>query len=155
MTINPGLGGNLAYEGIARLTNGLVPLLRGHHLPSKEQLCEVFDEYFAGQSPRAHTVCSISGQITRYEAQDSWLYKFAAQYIIPLVSDSRKASAYAAFSNGGPWLEYLPLPALDIDLPQQRERELNSSIQGLPLLSIVGGVIAVAGATAAIYRRYH
>ncbi|KAL4883399.1 hypothetical protein BJY04DRAFT_216223 [Aspergillus karnatakaensis] len=29
-TINPGLGGNLAYEGIAHLTNLLVPLLKQH-----------------------------------------------------------------------------------------------------------------------------
>ncbi|KAJ5934271.1 hypothetical protein N7466_003818 [Penicillium verhagenii] len=82
-TINPGLGGNLAYEGIARLTNGLVPLLKESPIPSAEQLTEVFNQYIAGQMPRAKTVVDISGQITRYEAEDSWILKFAAQNIVP------------------------------------------------------------------------
>ncbi|KAJ5736210.1 uncharacterized protein N7483_001335 [Penicillium malachiteum] len=112
-TINPGLGGNLGYEGIARFTNGLVPLLKETPSPSLEQLTEVFNQYVAGQKPRAHTVVNNSGQITRYEAQSSWTLRFASRYIVPWVSDGLKAKLYAAFSNGGPWLSYLPLPATD------------------------------------------
>ncbi|KAJ6005031.1 hypothetical protein N7540_012830 [Penicillium herquei] len=112
-TINPGLGGNLGYEGIARFTNGLVPLLKETPSPSLEQLTEVFNQYVAGQKPRAHTVVNTSGQITRYEAQSSWSLRFASRYIVPWVSDGLKAKLYAAFSNGGPWLSYLPLPATD------------------------------------------
>ncbi|KAJ5560716.1 hypothetical protein N7513_003115 [Penicillium frequentans] len=115
-TVNPGLGGNLAYEGIARLTNGLVPLLKEDPSPTLEQLTEVFDQYVAGQMPRAETVVGISGQITRYEAQESWVLKFAARHIVPYVSDGLKAKLYSSFSKGGPWLEYLPLPAIDADL---------------------------------------
>ncbi|KAJ6003489.1 hypothetical protein N7451_006036 [Penicillium sp. IBT 35674x] len=115
-TVNPGLGGNLAYEGIARLTNGLVHLLKEDPSPTLEQLTEVFDQYVADQRPRAETVVGISGQITRYEAQDSWVLKLAARHIVPYVSDGLKAKLYAGFSKGGPWLEYLPLPAIDIDL---------------------------------------
>ncbi|KAJ5813269.1 uncharacterized protein N7503_000019 [Penicillium pulvis] len=115
-TVNPGLGGNLAYEGIARLTNGLVPLLKEDPSPTLEQLTEVFDQYVAGQMPRAETVVGISGQITRYEAQESWILKFAARHIVPYVSDGLKAKLYSSFSKGGPWLEYLPLPAIDADL---------------------------------------
>ncbi|KAJ5545269.1 hypothetical protein N7535_006348 [Penicillium sp. DV-2018c] len=114
-TINPGLGGNLAYEGIARLTNGLVPLLKESAVPSLEQLTGVFDRYFAGQKPRSDTVVDISGQITRYEAQDSWVLKFAARHVVPWVSDKLKAKLYASFSRGGPHLEYLPLPEIDAD----------------------------------------
>ncbi|KAJ5728386.1 hypothetical protein N7493_004716 [Penicillium malachiteum] len=112
-TINPGLGGNLGYEGIARFTNGLVPLLKETPSPSLKQLTDVFDKYVAGQKPRAHTVVNTSGQITRYEAQQSWGLRFASRYVVPWVSDGLKAKLYAAFSNGGPWLAYLPLPARD------------------------------------------
>lgn len=143
----------MAYEGIARLTNGLVPLLKEHPMPSTEQLVEVFDTYFAGQSPRAHTVCNLSGQITRYEAQDSWLYKFAAQHIIPLVSDTTKANAYAGFSNGGPWLEYLPLPDMDRELAAQRANKSKSST-GVGLIPTVGAVLGGAGIAALVYRNY-
>jgi hypothetical protein len=106
----------LAYEGIARLTNGLIPLLKESPIPSLEQLTGVFDQYFAGQKPRADTVVDISGQITRYEAQDSWVLKFAARHVVPWVSDKLKAKLYASFSRGGPHLEYLPLPAIDAEL---------------------------------------
>lgn len=85
-------------------------------MPSLEQLTQVFDQYIAGQLPRAKTVIDISGQITRYEAQDSWILKFAARHVVPWVSDKLKAKLYASFSKGGPYLEYLPLPAMDTDL---------------------------------------
>ncbi|KAL4758219.1 FAD-dependent oxidoreductase [Aspergillus foveolatus] len=94
-TINPGLGGNLATEGIAHFTNILVPLLKAHPMPSFEQLAAAFEEYHARQRPRTDAVVNMSGRITRYEAQETWLYKLAAQYVVPLVSDSVKASAYA------------------------------------------------------------
>lgn len=42
--MNPGLGANLAYEGIARLTNSLVPSLKEYPIPSFEKL-----ELSAGQ----------------------------------------------------------------------------------------------------------
>ncbi|KAJ5971292.1 uncharacterized protein N7479_001210 [Penicillium vulpinum] len=115
-TVNPGLGGNLAYEGIARLTNGLVPLLRRNPMPSLEELTEVFDQYVAGQKPRAETVVDVSGQITRYEAQDSWVLKFAARHVVPWVSDRLKAKLYASFSRAGPSLEYLAPPKTEADL---------------------------------------
>ncbi|KAL4772853.1 hypothetical protein BDW60DRAFT_216088 [Aspergillus nidulans var. acristatus] len=123
-TINPGLGVNLAIEGIAHFTNILVPLLKAHPMPSFEQLAGAFEEYHARQRPRADAVVSMSGRITRYKAQETWLYKFAAQYVVPLVSDSVKASAYAKSSNNGPWLEYLPLGKR----PEQLEVEISGTV---------------------------
>ncbi|KAL4742467.1 hypothetical protein BDV11DRAFT_211152 [Aspergillus similis] len=152
-TVNPGLGGNLAYEGIAHFTNLLLPLLKEHPVPSEEKLSHVFDEYQRRHAPRAHTVVDISGRITRYEAQDSWLYKFAAQHIIPWVSDSTKANGYASFSNGGPWLEYLPLPALDAEILQQRLKALEDS-KKFPVLPALGALIAAAGAGAIAWQKY-
>ncbi|KAL4793129.1 hypothetical protein BDV19DRAFT_380412 [Aspergillus venezuelensis] len=153
-TINPGLGGNLTYEGIAHLTNLLVPLLRAHPNPSTEQLSQLFEEYFERHLPRARTVVDISGRITRYEAQDSWLYTFAARHIVPWIGDVTKAQEYANFSNGGPWLEYLPLPTLDEEACHQRVRERMHSKSGV-LLSTVGVAAALVGAAVVGWNRYN
>jgi hypothetical protein len=134
----------LGYEGIARFTNALVPLLKENPKPSLKQLTEVFNQYITGQMPRAKTVVGLSGQITRYEAQDSRVLKFAARHIVPWVSDGVKARLYASFSKGGPWLEYLPLPAMDINLAKAcKKQEPNQSIA--PKL-IAGTIMVVAAA---------
>ncbi|KAJ5680157.1 hypothetical protein N7455_008755 [Penicillium solitum] len=147
-TVNPGLGGNLAYEGIARLTNGLVPLLKENPMPSLEQLTEVFNQYVTGQKPRAETVVDLSGQITRYEAQDTWILKFAARHIVPWVSDRLKAKLYASFSRGGPYLEYLPLPAVDAALA----KPVKKSSRGISPKLIT---VMAMGSTAAILWKMH
>jgi hypothetical protein len=147
-TVNPGLGGNLAYEGIARFTNGLVSLLQQYPKPTLEQLTNVFNQYVAGQKPRAETVVSLSGQITRYEAQDSWFLKFAARHILSYVSDGLKAKLYSSFSEGGPWLEYLPLPALDADLAKSAN---------VPSKSITGKFVAgtiMVGTAAIVWQTF-
>ncbi|KAJ5668175.1 uncharacterized protein N7477_006745 [Penicillium maclennaniae] len=142
-TINPGLGGNTAYEGIARLTNGLIPLLKKNPKPSLEQLTEVFNQYFIEHSPRAKTVVDLSGSITRYEAQDTWVLKFAARHIVPWISDRIKANLYAIFSKAGPWLEYLPLPARDIDLKAVAEKPAQSIAPVLIAGTVMVGAAAI------------
>ncbi|KAI2709294.1 hypothetical protein CBS147332_6353 [Penicillium roqueforti] len=143
-TINPGLGGNLAYEGIARLTNGLVPLLKDNPMPSLQRLTEVFNQYIAGQEPRAKTVVDLSGQITRYEAQDTWVLKFAARHIVPWVSDRIKAKLYASFSRGGPYLEYLPLPAMDAEPAKSAKKHSRGiSPKQITIVMLVGGTAAI------------
>ncbi|KAL4940542.1 hypothetical protein BDV06DRAFT_196363 [Aspergillus oleicola] len=144
-TVNPGLGGNLAYEGIAHFTNFLLPLLKEHPNPSAEQLSQVFGQYYERQLPRARTVVDISGRITRYEAQDTWLYTFAARHIVPWISDTAKARGYANFSNGGPWLEHLPLPTLDDATCRRRVDETRNAKSG-NLLPTLGVAMAVLGA---------
>lgn len=109
-TVNPGLGGNTAYEGIARFTNGLMDLLRQSPQPTSEQLTEVFRTYEEAHRPRAELVVKLSGMITRYEAQDTWYLKTASRWLIPWVSDVRKADTYVSFSRNGPCLAYLPDP---------------------------------------------
>ena len=111
--------------------------------PSIEELNTVFDTYVAGQKPRAETVVDLSGQITRYEAQDTYILKFAAKHIVPWVSDSLKAKLYASFSRGGPWLEYLPLPTTDI-----HSEGLHSSkdfSRGIPMLVISATLLVGVG----------
>ncbi|KAL5335426.1 hypothetical protein BJX70DRAFT_410574 [Aspergillus crustosus] len=109
-TINPGLGGNLAYEGIAHRMNLLAPpCLRNilYHLPNSSAT-------------------------------------FAGRYIIPWVSDKTKANAYAKFSNGGPWLEYLPLPAVDAEHCLKRA-EQSKNQKGSSIVRTVGIAAAVMG----------
>ncbi|KAJ5907503.1 hypothetical protein N7495_000185 [Penicillium taxi] len=151
-TINPGLGGNLAYEGVARFMNGLVPLLKENPAPSLEQLAEVFNRYMVDQKSRAKTVVGISGQITRYEAQDAWFLKFASRHIVPWVSDRLKASLYVGFSRGGPWLEYLPLPATAVDLTAPPPKGPVQARNISPKL--VAGTI-LSGAVALFWLKYY
>ncbi|KAJ5359754.1 uncharacterized protein N7496_012167 [Penicillium cataractarum] len=148
-TVNPGLGGNTAYEGIARFTNGLVPLLKENPIPSLEQLSKVFNQYITGQAPRAKTVVGLSGSITRYEAQDNWVLKFAARHIVPWVSDNLKARLYASFSSSGPWLKYLPLPAKDNNL---REASNKSDRSIAPTLITAAIMVSASAALWQILR---
>ncbi|KGO78275.1 Monooxygenase, FAD-binding [Penicillium italicum] len=142
-TVNPGLGGNLAYEGIARLTNGLVPLLKQNPMPSLEQLTEVFNQYTTGQKARAETVVDLSGQITRYEAQETRALKFAARYVVPWVSDRLKAKLYASFSRAGPFLEYLPLPVKDVHLVKPAKKPSRGFSPKVITAMVMGGTAAV------------
>ncbi|PWY92291.1 FAD/NAD(P)-binding domain-containing protein [Aspergillus heteromorphus CBS 117.55] len=109
VTINAGLGGNLAFEGISHFSNSLTSLLQQSPSPSLEQLTSLFQNFERTHRPRATTVLGVSGQITRYEAQDTGFLKFAAKHLSPWVPDIWKAKLYASFSNGAPHLDFLPL----------------------------------------------
>ncbi|EOD43599.1 putative fad binding domain protein [Neofusicoccum parvum UCRNP2] len=110
-TVNPGLGANTAYEGIVRLTNGLHALLASSPAPTQAELATLFEQtYEAAHRSRAETVVSLSGVVTRYEAQDTWYLKMASRWVSPYIPDGRKADLYGAFSRAGPWLEFLPDP---------------------------------------------
>lgn len=115
-TVNPGLGGNLAVEGVVHLLNELVPLVRrcegdagGPRKPTGAELAAAFDEYEKKQRPHADFIVNTSGYITRYEAMDTWWLR-ALLRVSPWVSDSMKASGFARYLNEGPWLNFLPNP---------------------------------------------
>lgn len=113
-TVNPGLGGNLAVEGVVHLMNELVPLLRrceedGSRKPTSAELAATFDEYEKKQRPHADLIVNASGYITRYEAMDTWWLR-TLRRVSPWVSDSMKASGFARYLNEGPWLNFLPNP---------------------------------------------
>ncbi|KAL1640399.1 hypothetical protein SLS58_006897 [Diplodia intermedia] len=110
-TVNPGLGANTAYEGIVRLTNGLHHLLSLSPSPTTSQLQELFDAtYEAHHRSRAETVVTLSGVVTRYEAQDTWYLKMASRWVSPYIPDGRKADLYGVFSRAGPWLDFVADP---------------------------------------------
>lgn len=126
--------------------NALVPLLREHPVPSSGQVAQVFNEYFERHHPRANLIHKFSGYTTRNEAQETWFHKIAAQYIVPLISDKTKASAYIKLYDASPRLEYLPLPELDVQAEGRR---------GRTRWSTVGTVSAVVGIGALAWWRYH
>ena len=149
-TINPGLGGNLAYESIAHLSNLLHKLLQNNNHPSTEEISTLYQTLYEKHSPRAKTVVDLSGRITRYEAQDSWLLKFAARHVVPYFSDKLKADAYSNFSRGAPHLDFLPLPDQALAaLAQQESAKKATKYQEYLTPSVYAGLAtAAAGATA-------
>lgn len=113
-TVNPGLGGNLAVEGVVHFMNELVPLLRrceedGKRKPTSAEVAAALDEYEKKQRPHADLIVNASGYITRYEAMDTWWLR-ALRRVSPWVSDGMKASGFARYINEGPWLHFLPNP---------------------------------------------
>lgn len=113
-TVNPGLGGNLAVEGVVHLMNELVPLLRrcdedGKRKPTSAELAAMFDEYEKKQRPHANLIVNASGYITRYEAMDNWWLN-ALRRVSPWVGDHMKASGFVRYIKEGPWLSFLPNP---------------------------------------------
>ncbi|PTB63038.1 FAD/NAD(P)-binding domain-containing protein [Trichoderma citrinoviride] len=113
-TINPGLGGNLAVEGVVHLLNELVPLVRrceadGGRRPSKSEITAVLDTYETKQRPHANTIVTMSGYVTRYEAMETWWLRLLRR-VSPWVSDKTKAGGFVGYINEGPWLNYLPNP---------------------------------------------
>jgi 2-polyprenyl-6-methoxyphenol hydroxylase-like FAD-dependent oxidoreductase len=113
-TVNPGLGGNLAVEGVVHFMNELVPLLRrceedGKRKPTTTELVATFDEYEKKQRPHANLIVGASGYITRYEAMETWWLR-ALRRVSPWVSDSMKADGFARYINEAPWLDFLPNP---------------------------------------------
>lgn len=122
-TVNPGLGGNLAVEGVVHFLNELVPLLRrceedGMRKPTSTELTATFDEYEKKQRPHANLIVNASGYITRYEAMDSWWLR-ALRRASPWVSDGTKASGFARYLNEGPWLNFLPNPDESVKTGEQ------------------------------------
>lgn len=147
------MGGNLVYEGIAHLTNTVIPLLKSHPTPTTADLTAAFNQYQTLHSPRANLVVTLSGKITRSEAQDNWFYKFFAQRINPLVSDHTKANLFVLYASGAPWLEYLPLPAIDAGLLKKKVGELENAAK----ISVLGSLVrftAVGAAGAVVWHRY-
>ena len=145
----------MAYEGIAHFTNLLHDLLQKDPHPSTAKLSSLFLAFEEKHRPRSTLVVNLSGQITRYEAQDSWFLKFASRHIIPYVSDKIKANTYCNFSRGGPYLQFLPLPDRDqAEIDEQMKREEKQSRKTpLGFWAGVGGVIALTTAGAAAWWR--
>lgn len=112
-TINVGLGGNLAVEGVVHLVNGLVPLIRqceaNGRKPTRTEITAVLDAYEEKQRPHAKTIVTMSRYVTRYEAMETWWLRLLRR-VSPWISDKTKAKAFVGYINETPWLNFLPDP---------------------------------------------
>ncbi|KAK4235378.1 FAD/NAD(P)-binding domain-containing protein [Achaetomium macrosporum] len=96
-TINVGLGGNTAVEGVATFMNLLVPLLARNPKPSHSDV------------PRARACVTLSHYVTRFEAMDTWWLRML-RWLSPWFPDSVKAKAFLDFMKPAPILNFLPDP---------------------------------------------
>ncbi|KAL1964470.1 hypothetical protein VTN77DRAFT_6896 [Rasamsonia byssochlamydoides] len=160
VTINAGLGGNLALEAITHFTNSVVSLLQRNPQPTLPDLTALFSHFNRVQRPRADIVRTFSTIITRSEGQETWFLKFHARYISPwLLSDQARARPFLSFARDAPWLEFVPLPVRVGDLPVRKNGKEKTGrwMQSIANWSVVGSGAVLATATAAaisIWRRY-
>lgn len=112
-TINIGLGGNLAVEGVVHLVNELVPLVRqceaSGRKPTKSEITAVFDTYEEKQRPHAKKVVTMSGYVTRYEAMETWWLRLLRR-VSPRISDRSKTKVFVNYINEAPVIKFLPGP---------------------------------------------
>ncbi|UKZ96224.1 uncharacterized protein TrAFT101_011024 [Trichoderma asperellum] len=112
-TINVGLGGNLAVEGVVHLVNELVPLVQqceaSGRKPTRNEITAALDAYEEKQRPHAKTIVTMSRYVTRYEAMETWWLRILRR-VSPWISDKRKAKAFVGYINEAPRLNFLPDP---------------------------------------------
>ncbi|KAI1410362.1 FAD/NAD(P)-binding domain-containing protein [Hypoxylon sp. FL1857] len=108
-TVNAGLGGNLAVEGVCNLANGLVQLLQRKRAPTSHDIMSIFQRYEQIQRPRAELSFNVSNYTTRYESMDSMWLRFLRRLSswIPLCWKTRVILGYF---EPAPFLNFLPDP---------------------------------------------
>ncbi|KAL1880546.1 hypothetical protein VTK73DRAFT_5559 [Phialemonium thermophilum] len=110
-TINVGLGGNTAVEGVTALANELIPAVRrsGSSELNVQDIQEVFARFETRHRPRANLCVTGSHYITRFEAMDTWWLRLLRR-ISPWLPDSVKAKGFLDFMAPAPILHFLPNP---------------------------------------------
>ncbi|KAH7044525.1 hypothetical protein B0J12DRAFT_603811 [Macrophomina phaseolina] len=114
VTINAGLGGNLAIEGITRLMNLLVPLIQNNGDLSTGQIESAFKQYEMAHKPRARTTLAMAAATSRIESEQNWLYNFASRWVQPVLSEGMKLKLGEIYALGGTYLNFLPLSSRSI-----------------------------------------
>ncbi|KAJ9296677.1 hypothetical protein DTO271G3_4876 [Paecilomyces variotii] len=153
-TVNAGLGGNLAFEGVAHFTNRLVSLLKQNPHPTSQDLTSLFEEFESAHRPRTEIARNLSIFTTRLESQDSWFLKFYARYIMPRSSAKQLSQPILEWALGAPWLEFVPLPDRDADFLAKKEEiekaQKNRAYSALTWSTVGTGLVL---ATAAVIWR--
>ncbi|XXG99506.1 hypothetical protein Hte_005845 [Hypoxylon texense] len=109
VTINGGLGGNVAVEGVCRLVNELVPLLRRNQAPTTQDIVASFERYERMQRPRADLSFNLSHQATRYESMDSLWLRFLRR-LAPWIPRRVMINSFLDYMKPAPILNFLPDP---------------------------------------------
>ncbi|KAJ9205744.1 hypothetical protein DTO021D3_1334 [Paecilomyces variotii] len=148
-TVNAGLGGNMAFEAVAHLTNRLVSLLKQNPRPTSQDLTSLFEEFESAHRPRTEIARNMSIYTTRLESQASWFLKFYARYIMPRNSAKQLSHPILEWALAAPWLEFVPLPDNDADfLAKKEEYEKGQKDRAYPAItwSTVGTGLVLATA---------
>jgi hypothetical protein len=89
ITPNIALGGNSSMESIVTLVNGLETMLQEHAgaKPSRATLKRVFTEYQRARKPRMHDIMQYSSLLTKLQAWDNPVLRFAATWVVPYLPD--------------------------------------------------------------------
>jgi hypothetical protein len=130
--------------------------------PSQQELTSLFETLDTVHRPRANFVRIASNYACHRESQQSLFLKFYARYILPRLSDQAIAARFSDWAKGAPWLEFLPLPVRDADLPARREEEKQKRekerqrAQTITDWSLFGGgtILAAAATAATIWLRH-
>ncbi|KAI1208503.1 FAD/NAD(P)-binding domain-containing protein [Annulohypoxylon truncatum] len=108
-TVNGGLGGNLAIEGICNLVNELVPLTRATPAPTTHDLANAFNRYEQKQRPRAEISYASSNFVTRYESMDSPWLRFL-RWLSSWIRFRSETKGFLSYIELAPFLNFLPDP---------------------------------------------
>ncbi|KAI0888537.1 FAD/NAD(P)-binding domain-containing protein [Annulohypoxylon maeteangense] len=111
-TINGGIGGNLAVEGICNLANELVSLVRGTPTPTTQNITDSFERYEQKQRPRAEIAYMSSNMATRYEAMDTPWLRFL-RWLSSWIRLGSETKAIMGYMGPAPFLNFLPDPDVD------------------------------------------
>ncbi|KAI0161941.1 FAD/NAD(P)-binding domain-containing protein [Hypoxylon sp. FL1284] len=114
ITVNSGLGGNLAVEGACRLANELVPLLQRNQAPTTRELVASFNRYESAQRPRADATFALAHQATRYESMDSLWLRFLRR-LSPWIPRRVQTNGFMGYMKPAPILNFLPDPSGSTD----------------------------------------
>ncbi|KAI1764489.1 FAD/NAD(P)-binding domain-containing protein [Hypoxylon sp. FL1150] len=109
ITVNAGLGGNLAVEGVCHLANELVQLLRQTPTPTTQEIVASFERYERMQRPRADLTFNVAYQATRFESMDSLPLRIL-RWLFPWIPFRFKVGSLLDYIKAAPILNYLPDP---------------------------------------------
>ncbi|OTA95365.1 hypothetical protein M434DRAFT_69594 [Hypoxylon sp. CO27-5] len=108
-TVNAGLGGNLAIEGVCNLANELVQLVQESRTPTSHDIISAFQRYEHMQRPRAKLSFKVSSYTTRYESMDSFWLRFL-KWLSPWIPLWYKTREILSYIEPAPILNFLPDP---------------------------------------------
>ncbi|KAI1455918.1 FAD/NAD(P)-binding domain-containing protein [Annulohypoxylon moriforme] len=108
-TINGGLGGNLAIEGVCNLANELVSLIREKPKLTTQDVMGAFERYEEKQRPRAEISFLSSNLSTRYESMDSLWLRFI-RWLSSWIHFRSETKAILGYMEPGSFLNFLPDP---------------------------------------------
>lgn len=110
-------------ESIALLTNLVRRAVKAHPnvRPSRAELREVFQQYQDRRVGRMKKIMEFSGLITRVQAWDGFLMKFAAKVILPYQNKTQLGKDIGDIIKDAEKLDFVPLKSRGGRIPWKNE----------------------------------